>query len=1044
MSSKNSQDDEQLTQNLKTAGFLEAGTVLCQRFTIQQPLGIGAQASVYKAHDQLLDCSVAIKVVDLPELNASNISEIRNEVNIARQLNHPHIINVHELFIDGPLTFFTMQLVEGMTLQERLQQSLTYDDFQRWTKQLISAIQACQVADVRHGDIKPNNIIIDSHNDLRLIDFGLGRQQNVGSQSSGHLDYSAPEVIQLGVATAQSEVYSLGRVLQALLQEVKLGGASKTAKLSKSEANKLKKKLAQLTQLSPNQRPPIDQLENFIFSKPKLNIAFSLPMLFIGFFLFSSLIYLSLTSNSGDNISTLNSPGSRLGIVYDTNSVLSENLSAILQTTLIANPSFALIDHEDLKQSTENLGLDPNSIANDRIKLASIYNLNFILSILVSELNSEQLILTLSLSSMPEDKVVEQFSSSINLSNLNEGLIALSEEVLSRVSSSNSQITAEVNWTVSDIRQLVNAQQSLNSKPIALSSPATEMGYAASLYEQAYTAYLNDDLVSIDKALEQLFALTDAPTYWVLQARLLDAEVKYQPELALQTAKRLTELFPNRAELLSKRAEIYDWLNQPELAIADYTTAVSLAPNDGNLLFNLARLKIISGQIKEALEKELIQALVAFRTKGDKIGESLVLNAFGVAHLRLTEYSQALSYFRDSLALRNAKEFPAARANTLSNIANVLAILGDYEGASDALEQALALAEELKDMPLKAHILDTLGLFHEEQGLFNEALDFYKRGLDINNNLDDNSKALSMNNVAFMNFLIGDFALAEIYWERASELFMASNDRTHLIRTQQNLAQLALIKGNINQISTLIDAISNNIEADQKQEQMILLDLRSKWFFARGLLTESLEQVKSAKAIAKNTKDNRAIVELSLWHAEICMRILDIDCLASNLSTIEALGSTENSEQIILFKWLQLGLINEQSEINQLDVTVFLESLYETSVTKYVKLKIMVDMAERFTLPEKARILEVVSEQELSIYYQEYMNFLFLYPQTAVNLETLEQLVVKYPNYWRNHLFLTSYPDPRSQAKQLQSELKWLSNLSEEQSARYVERYLDE
>lgn len=1043
MSNKRSQDNDERTQLLHNARLLGAGTVLCQRFTIQKPLGSGAQASVYKAYDELLDSPVAIKVVDIPDLSSDSVSQIRNEVNIARQLNHPHIINVHELFIDGALTFFTMQLIEGTTLQERLQKSLNYADFERWTKQLISALCACTAADVRHGDIKPNNIIIDTNDDLRLIDFGLGRQQPAGPQNSGHLDYSAPEVIKLGLSTVQSEVYSLGKVLQEILQAVNFDRAIKNPSISKSDVNKLNKKLAQLTHLSPNQRPQINDLERFIFSPSELSTTY-LAILLIGIVLVCSLtIYPFSSTDDSNHKKELDLPGSRLGIVFDNNSVLSANLSTILQTTLIANPSFALVKHEELLKSTYNLGLDPNNIADDRVTLASIYNLDLVLSIVVSELNTQQMILTFGLSSMPEDKVIEQFSSSLTLANLNAELIQVSEEILMRVVSSGSQTSEEVKWTVADVEKLISDQKSLNSEQIDMRTEISK-SLAASLYEQAYSAYLNDDLVSVEQSLEELFALKEAPTYWLLQARLLDADVKNKPELALQSAIKLTELFPRRAELLSKRAEIYDWLNEPELAIKDYNAAISLSPNDGNLLFNLARLKIIAGQIREAIEKELTQALVAFRTKGDKTGESLVLNAFGVGHLRLTEYDRALAYFGDSLKLRSALDEPLARATTLSNIANILAIQGDYEDALEALTEAFELAKDQDDLVLTAHILDTMGLFHEEQGLYSQALDFYKRGLDINTNLGDSYKAKSMNNVAFMHFLIGDFALAEIYWERASELFTAFNDQSHLIRTQQNLVQLALLKGNLNHVSRLIDAISNNVAADQKQEQMILLNLRSQWFFSRGLLPEALEQVASAKEIANSTKDNRAIIELSLWHAEMCLKIVDIVCLASNLDLIETVGNTESTEQAIVYNWLQLGLVNEQARPTQEKIDAFVDELYDAKVSKNVKIKIIVDITERFSLASKTQILKFVSEQDLPLYYQEYMNFLFLYPHTETNMDKLAQMLVKYPEYWRNHLFLTGFSDPRSQDKQRKSELKWLSNLSEEQYERYVDRYLDE
>ena len=89
---------------------------LDNRFQIVEQLGSGAQATVFSAIDELLDVKVALKVIEGGASDPVKMQTIRNEVNIARQLQHPNIIRVHDVFSDGDTAFFTMAFIEGTEL----------------------------------------------------------------------------------------------------------------------------------------------------------------------------------------------------------------------------------------------------------------------------------------------------------------------------------------------------------------------------------------------------------------------------------------------------------------------------------------------------------------------------------------------------------------------------------------------------------------------------------------------------------------------------------------------------------------------------------------------------------------------------------------------------------------------------------------------------------------------------------------------------------------------------------------------------------------
>ncbi len=211
----------------------EAGTCLAARFHIVRFLGRGGMGEVYEASDSVLGERVALKC--LPPETAGDeraVNRLRTEVRRARQVTHPNVCRVHELFEtrDGagaPLVFVTMQLLRGLTLADHLaaRSSLPASEALPLLTGIAGALDACHEAGVVHGDVKPGNVFLVEAGGGAwspvLTDFGLARPAanptTATSLMAGTPQYMAPELLRGGVASPASDIYALGVLARDLV-----------------------------------------------------------------------------------------------------------------------------------------------------------------------------------------------------------------------------------------------------------------------------------------------------------------------------------------------------------------------------------------------------------------------------------------------------------------------------------------------------------------------------------------------------------------------------------------------------------------------------------------------------------------------------------------------------------------------------------------------------------------------------------------------------------------------------------------------------------
>lgn len=201
---------------------------LADRYRLEREIGAGGMATVYLAHDLRHDRQVAVKVLR-PELAAIIGGErFLHEIRTTANLQHPHILPLHDSGEAGGSVFYVMPFVEGQSLRDRLktEKQLPVDEAVRITREVASALDYAHRHGVVHRDIKPENILL--HDGQALVaDFGIalavsrsdgGSRMTETGMSLGTPHYMAPEqAMGEREISPRADVYALGCVLYECL-----------------------------------------------------------------------------------------------------------------------------------------------------------------------------------------------------------------------------------------------------------------------------------------------------------------------------------------------------------------------------------------------------------------------------------------------------------------------------------------------------------------------------------------------------------------------------------------------------------------------------------------------------------------------------------------------------------------------------------------------------------------------------------------------------------------------------------------------------------
>jgi tetratricopeptide (TPR) repeat protein/predicted Ser/Thr protein kinase len=220
---------------------LQAGDVLASRFVIESRIGSGGMGTVFKARDlrreeaQDRNPYVAVKTLNVDVLQRDDSLKIlQREARKAQALSHPNIVRVYDFDRDGGTLFITMELLEGVSLDEVIAKNGTQGaslvSLMPILKQVVSALQFAHMEGIVHSDLKPANIIVLPNGRVKVIDFGISRaipkpnQQtvdqttfNIGALGAMTPAYASPEMIEGLDPDPRDDVFALACIIYEYL-----------------------------------------------------------------------------------------------------------------------------------------------------------------------------------------------------------------------------------------------------------------------------------------------------------------------------------------------------------------------------------------------------------------------------------------------------------------------------------------------------------------------------------------------------------------------------------------------------------------------------------------------------------------------------------------------------------------------------------------------------------------------------------------------------------------------------------------------------------
>ncbi|NLR31307.1 Stk1 family PASTA domain-containing Ser/Thr kinase [Levilactobacillus tujiorum] len=204
---------------------MRAGYTLNGRYRIVRALGEGGMANVYLAHDLILDRDVSVKLLrlDLRD-DPGTVRRFQREALAATELVDDNIVQVYDVGEENGMQYLVMEYVEGTDLKAYIKRHfpIAYQEVIQIMEQILNAVKTAHEHNIIHRDLKPQNILIDEHQVAKITDFGIAVALSEHSLTQtntvlGSVHYLSPEQARGGMATKQSDIYSLGIILYEML-----------------------------------------------------------------------------------------------------------------------------------------------------------------------------------------------------------------------------------------------------------------------------------------------------------------------------------------------------------------------------------------------------------------------------------------------------------------------------------------------------------------------------------------------------------------------------------------------------------------------------------------------------------------------------------------------------------------------------------------------------------------------------------------------------------------------------------------------------------
>lgn len=1021
-------NDETQTSTGKTH-LLAEGRLLAGRYRVGDVLGLGGMGMVYKARDETLNIDVALKVLrDDRDTSADQrtLDRFHQELVLARQVSHRNVVRIHDLGHDGEVYFLTMDLVEGRSLKDILDErgQLPVARALDITRQLALGLAAAHEMGVVHRDLKPANILIDANNTPYITDFGVARSaSSTALTQTGHIvgtpDYLSPEQARGGELDGRSDIYSLGLILYEMLSgDLPFSGETYQEVLAQRTLGKPRELQVEVPPAVKRiiehclARDPAERYDNAMQLAEDLGegqatqvmlkrrgqqarvmlvfAAGALALLAVvagGFWLYSetarpeadnqanttaasatvSVAILPLENNSGrEQLDWLTT-----GIPELASEQLSEaqhvrlvDPNRVLQTLADLNMLERQISSADLRQAAELLGARVLVTGNVRAAGQAIRVDARALNIGDAQAGEQ----TFSVEVRGEEQLFEL---------INRFASALQQQLA--VPDSGEVPEGQLSDSQTALRAYTEGVQQLYLGNSVAAAPLFEQAVAddpafAAAWVRLSEAYLM--LGFGDKstqAIQEASALLAGSSSRIaLEARAREASITGDLERAQTTLATIVERFPGDSDARFTLALAHEDEGELEQAMEVLRDVLAADPNHPRAWFLMGKYAILTGNVQAAIDEYLVRALVIQNRLGNEQGRADALNAMGIAYFRLGELDRAEDHYRQAAEIRKRIGDQRGVASSRSNIARILVAKGEFEQARSEFLQALESREAIADRAGVAVLHNEIGLLEENLGRYAEALASYRQSLQIRRQLGDKrALAESYNNVGFAYFTLGEYDNASVYWQQSLDTARELENQEDIAFARQNIGLLDLARG---RWEAALKAFLDTLE-DARELGNPIIEAVSRGNLARiamfqGRYAAAEISFNEAVKILAGFEDSRGEAEYRLFSAELHLELGELDAATRELEQVATLlGNAANREQEARHLML-LGLLAAARDDESTSQANFAAAIKRAGDSGNPAVSLETRLAQAFTnlneqALEEAQARELLQQSEL-------------------------------------------------------------------------------